>query len=257
MKRVAHAIERMEFFDQLETDALEVELRRVMESPEHFFSEGDGKTAELRRFVVSTSAETIEFAWAEVDAFIAQLRSGEWESAHVKLQRAKVTPNVGFVVPNASDEGLALFIHKEEGSLQLQCRFRDVQISREFAERLHGSLRLSPKPIKFSRDIPQRLETQLLCDSMHMCNVCRDEGVIIHHIKPVEDGGKTIETNLIVLCLKHHRQAHSRSELSKNLTATHLFEYKRRHRLWVEARGSAIPVTDGTDESVSTGADVP
>ncbi|PYX23403.1 MAG: hypothetical protein DMG82_11555 [Acidobacteria bacterium] len=75
---------------------------------------------------------------------------------------------------------------------------------------------MGEKPKKASRYIPEWLEIKLLCDSMHLCNVCRETGVIIHHIVPVEDGGPSDEGNLIVLCLNHHNAAHSKSILSKS-----------------------------------------
>lgn len=154
-------------------------------------------------------------------------------------------------------EYLDLKVDQEEGSCEISCRLRDDEATIEFLNRMREELHLSDKPQKHSREIPQWLEIKLLCDSMHLCNVCREEDVILHHMKAVEDGGKTDEDNLIVLCLTHHRQVHSKSQLTKNISAAHLREYKKRHMLWVAARGTMPPlgqivaVTDGESEAAS------
>jgi len=75
---------------------------------------------------------------------------------------------------------------------------------------------------------------------MHLCNVCKETGVIIHHIIPVEEGGPSEEENLVVLCLNHHHQAHSKSILARELRPEHLREYKRRHMAWVAAKGGTV-----------------
>ena len=123
----------------------------------------------------------------------------------------------------------------------MQCRLREKSLTDGFIARLVEELKLSTKPKKFSRDVPEWLETKLLCDSIHLCNVCHQEGVIIHHIKFVEEGGKTEEDNLIVLCLTHQRQAHSKSQLTRNLKPQHLREYKRRHLEWVAQQDFNLP----------------
>ena len=75
----------------------------------------------------------------------------------------------------------------------------------------------------------------------------------IHHIKAVEEGGLTVEENLIVLCLKHHRMAHTKSDLSKKMTESHLREYKRRHLEWVASRARMISVRRMTPADPSQG----
>lgn len=242
MKRVAHTFGGTGFFDQLDTAALEAEIQKVVDAPADFFSIEQNQTGDSQifwRLIVATSSESIEFEVGELCEMQKHMTGNDWENAVVNIGHGRRTQRVGFLIPpTPQDEQIRISIDRAEGSLEIQCRLRDVGVSRRFAEGLHASLKLSDKPVKFSRDIPQSLETKLLCDSLHMCNICREEGVIIHHMKPVEDGGRTTEENLIVLCLKHHRQAHSRSELSKNLSSVHLVEYKKRHRAWVESRGS-------------------
>ena len=44
------------------------------------------------------------------------------------------------------------------------------------------------------------------------CAICGDDSdVEIHHVKPRKQGGGNVETNLIALCLRHHRQAERRN----------------------------------------------
>ena len=139
--------------------------------------------------------------------------------------------------PTDNDEYINITINDLDGLIEIGCRLRNLEFNRQFVDRLDAALRLSARPIKHSRYIPQDLETKLLCDAMHVCSVCKEEGVVIHHISPVEEGGLTVEENLIVICLKHHRMAHTKSDLSRKMTEDHLREYKRRHLEWVAARG--------------------
>lgn len=46
-----------------------------------------------------------------------------------------------------------------------------------------------------------------------MCAMCQDEGRIraaemVHHIKPIRDGGTHEEKNLMSICQMHHNQIH-------------------------------------------------
>lgn len=81
--------------------------------------------------------------------------------------------------------------------------------------------------------IPSKTVVKLLYQSKWTCCVCRDKnkGIIIHHIKEWNISKDHSEENLVVLCLEHHDLAHTKKELSLNLTENKLKELKK---LWLE-----------------------
>ncbi len=68
--------------------------------------------------------------------------------------------------------------------------------------------------------IPNEIVTSLLQKSRSTCCVCRDskQPIIIHHINEWNTSKSHNEENLVVLCLNHHDEAHTKKELSLNLT---------------------------------------
>jgi len=78
--------------------------------------------------------------------------------------------------------------------------------------------------------IPEGDVIKLLCESRSTCCVCRSEteSIIIHHIKYWEESHSHSEENLVVLCLNCHDKAHSKKELTQNLTPSKVKELKRR-----------------------------
>lgn len=62
------------------------------------------------------------------------------------------------------------------------------------------------------------------------CCVCRDrsQGIIVHHIDEFSDSRSHAEDNLVVLCLNHHGEAHTKRELQLNLTPERLRKLKAR-----------------------------
>ncbi len=79
--------------------------------------------------------------------------------------------------------------------------------------------------------IPEKLKNKLLVEAGHACVICRRSRVQLHHI----DGNKrnNDESNLIVLCVKHHDEA----EMSKkgrsftaNITIQQLRLYKEKQK---------------------------
>ena len=66
-------------------------------------------------------------------------------------------------------------------------------------------------------------------ESRSTCCICREvnEPVIIHHIVPWEESKNNSEENLVVLCLNHHDLAHSKKQLSTNLTSDRIVAAKR------------------------------
>ncbi len=69
--------------------------------------------------------------------------------------------------------------------------------------------------------IPEEIIDNLLYKSRRTCCVCREteRSIIIHHIQEWNESKSNEESNLVVLCLLHHDEAHSKKELSQNLTS--------------------------------------
>ena len=68
--------------------------------------------------------------------------------------------------------------------------------------------------------VPNEIIDNLLYKSRRTCCVCREteRSIIIHHIEEWSESKSNEESNLVVLCLLHHDEAHSKKELSQNLT---------------------------------------
>ena len=79
--------------------------------------------------------------------------------------------------------------------------------------------------------IPAKLKNKLLVEARHACVICGSSGVQIHHIDGNDENHD--ESNLIVLCLKHHDEAQRSLQgpgLSANLTPTQLRIYKEKQK---------------------------
>lgn len=78
--------------------------------------------------------------------------------------------------------------------------------------------------------IPAKTVAKLLYESKFGCCICKDNknSLIIHHIKKWTDSKDNSEDNLVVLCLKHHDGAHTKHELTLNLTPSILKEAKKK-----------------------------
>ncbi|WP_018981316.1 HNH endonuclease signature motif containing protein [Salinimonas chungwhensis] len=76
--------------------------------------------------------------------------------------------------------------------------------------------------------IPEDTYIKLLYESKRTCCVCRDPSkpIIIHHIEEWSKSKSHDESNLVVLCLEHHDQAHTKKELSIALNKKQLVEFK-------------------------------
>lgn len=81
--------------------------------------------------------------------------------------------------------------------------------------------------------IPTKTVIKLLHESKFCCCICRDRNrsVIIHHIEEWNISKSHEEDNLVVLCLLHHDTAHTKKDLSLNLSKTKLIELKEK---WIE-----------------------
>lgn len=76
--------------------------------------------------------------------------------------------------------------------------------------------------------IPEDIIDNLLYKSMRTCCICRKSKrqIIIHHIIEWKVSRSNQEENLVVLCLKHHGEAHTYKELAQNLTADRIIAAK-------------------------------
>lgn len=81
--------------------------------------------------------------------------------------------------------------------------------------------------------IPFETLVRVLWTNRSACCVCRafDRAIILHHIVPWATSRSHDPSNLAVLCLEHHAQAHRTGILEQNLGKRQLREYKR---LWEE-----------------------
>jgi hypothetical protein len=78
--------------------------------------------------------------------------------------------------------------------------------------------------VKQRQAIPSRIEHEILFRNQSVCCVCQKSGVQIHHI----DGNPRNNslTNLCVLCIEHHAQASSKSNMVRGLSQKLLKKYK-------------------------------
>ena len=95
--------------------------------------------------------------------------------------------------------------------------------SLKFSEELIQALLKEPRP-----PIPSKILNKILYESRMTCCVCRNssQGIIVHHIHEFSDSRSHAEENLVVLCLNHHGEAHTKRELQLNLTPKRLREFK-------------------------------
>ena len=72
--------------------------------------------------------------------------------------------------------------------------------------------------------IPENIVNILLYKNKRTCCICRDpnKSVVIHHIKEWHVSHSHNESNLAVLCLEHHNEAHTAQGLSQNLSESEL-----------------------------------
>lgn len=80
------------------------------------------------------------------------------------------------------------------------------------------------------RYIPTPLEQYLFELSGHACTICKAPWLEIHHIKSLNEGGRTEYENLIVLCPNCHTRVHSTGTPSE----TELKQYKLKQEISYE-----------------------
>jgi len=78
--------------------------------------------------------------------------------------------------------------------------------------------------------IPEAKLLKVLYKNRRTCCVCRDpkKSVIVHHISEWSVSRSHEENNLSVLCLEHHDEAHTKKNLSQNLTEAEIRKSKKR-----------------------------
>jgi hypothetical protein len=73
--------------------------------------------------------------------------------------------------------------------------------------------------------IPAPIKQQILYESAFVCVVCQNRGAQIHHMD--ENNTNNEPKNLVLLCQDHHDEAHTKHQLSQNLTAARLRGFKK------------------------------
>lgn len=88
-------------------------------------------------------------------------------------------------------------------------------LSKDFAEAILSEAR---------PPIPDSTLHSLLIKSKRTCCVCRDPSkpIVVHHIDEWAKSKSHEQSNLVVLCLDHHDQAHTKKELSQKLSKKEL-----------------------------------
>jgi hypothetical protein len=95
--------------------------------------------------------------------------------------------------------------------------------------------------------IPELLKQQLLYDSQYACVVCQARGSHIHHID--RDNSNNVDSNLVVLCMTHHDDAHTQRELSRNLDPASLRAAKKKWLVQVDAKRTVTATEAGQKEA--------
>lgn len=101
--------------------------------------------------------------------------------------------------------------------------------------------------------IPDEIIDNLLYKSRRTCCICRDKekSIIIHHLIEWNESRSHSEDNLVVLCLLHHDEAHTKRELSRNLTHERIKSAKEKWEKEVEKYDNDILLT-GFKEHLAT-----
>ncbi|MEG4008937.1 HNH endonuclease signature motif containing protein [Microcoleus sp. Pol11C1] len=99
--------------------------------------------------------------------------------------------------------------------------------------------------------IPSERLNKVLYESGMTCCICGDknQGVIVHHIEEYSDSRSHAEDNLVVLCLNHHGEAHTKRELQQNLTPEKLRDFKQRWLDSVNKRGNREALSANPEDS--------
>ncbi|MCE5174711.1 MAG: hypothetical protein ABFC90_09775 [Bacteroidales bacterium] len=102
--------------------------------------------------------------------------------------------------------------------------------------------------------ISEEIVDNLFNKSRRTCCICRDStrSIIIHHIEEWSVCMSNKESNLVVLCLQHHDEAHTKRELSQNLTPKQIKSAKQKWEKKVRELDKQILNTDFKELNVTT-----
>ncbi len=93
---------------------------------------------------------------------------------------------------------------------------------------------------KKRKSIPKDIESVLLAESNHTCNLCGDsDQVQIAHID--EDPSNNLRDNLIVLCLNCHSKIHQKGNMAKNYTPEELKLIRQRFQNEIKVENDSKP----------------
>lgn len=98
--------------------------------------------------------------------------------------------------------------------------------------------------------VPKKLQQKLLYDSQYVCAFCQSDGCHIHHID--QNHSNNEEENLIVLCVRHHNEAHTKRDHSKNLDSGALRDAKLKWTTTVQAKREKTATVAGQKEAAKS-----
>lgn len=119
-------------------------------------------------------------------------------------------------------------INKKFNLSKLKLKTEDELINLGLSENIAKNILKEQRP-----PIPENTVIKLLYESKRTCCVCRDnkKSIIIHHINEWHLSKDHSEENLVVLCLEHHNEAHTKKGLSLNLSEKQILKFKER---WIK-----------------------
>jgi DNA-directed RNA polymerase subunit RPC12/RpoP len=79
---------------------------------------------------------------------------------------------------------------------------------------------------------------------VYLCMLCGNPGNEIHHIIPISKGGRDIEANIILLCLKCHDKEGLHSQYQENASELLFFKY------YAELNGKGIKDVEEIEDEV-------
>jgi len=103
--------------------------------------------------------------------------------------------------------------------------------------------------------LPQKVQVEILYNSAFACAVCQSKGDHIHHID--QNNSNNDSDNLILLCQGPHDEAHTKRDLSKNLTPQRLKIFRKKWYLTIEEKrekASLAQRSSDNENSFSMGA---
>jgi hypothetical protein len=185
MKRRPRHLGGTGYFDSLSSESLAKatkSLASIKDDLHAYFTipEDDRRHLAKYGFHVICEMETLESENDEPDVlqeFAQVLCSMKWQTASVSVTHGALYGDLNLrYIGAVNNEEIDLTFDSETGACEMRGLLRDVDTTRAFLTQIWEDLNLSDKPKKASRYITPELEIKLLCDSMHLCSVCREPG---------------------------------------------------------------------------------